>query len=153
MSVQKNAIFPTSVDKMWATLGDPRMMSFRSDVESVNIPPNHQANQVGADFSIRYTTGEERNYQVFSRDDHKFSISWCLLPSEIPGEANAEETTISITPLTETGESLVTWSINVGSEASSAYVKSLQLGLQELLLEIRSSMFPEAAHLAKKRTL
>lgn len=140
-----------SVDELWPHIGDPRMMSRRSDIEAVLTSTTFSPNQVGATFEVLFTSREVRKYQIFARDDNKRTISWFRLPSEIPGEANAEETTISLTPLTETGESIVTWTVNVGADATPEFVRSLQLNLQTLLLEVRAAMFPETVPASSKK--
>jgi len=136
-----SAVFPHSVEKVWAQLRDFTFPGrLISTIESCHTEDNKSPDSVGACRVTKWKTGEIRKDRLIALSDQYRHLTWEMVEAYPDTESLAAITTIRLVRVTEENHTLVEWSCDYSADVSNEFVSFNQKAFLQNLKEMRTSM-------------
>ncbi len=134
-----SAVFPHDIETVWAVVRDFTAVPKRfASVETVTLD-GPSAFSVGAHRTIKWKSGEEVTQRLLEVSDLHYHIAYETTASNVPGDASAAITTIRLYRISETKQTLVSWSTEFAADVAQKVVALEQKNYLQNLVDLRNS--------------
>jgi carbon monoxide dehydrogenase subunit G len=136
-----STVVPAPLQTVWHALRDFTFPAkLIKDVESVTIDENLPPTTVGAIRTMKWKNGATRKHRLLALDDQFYRVTWELVESDHDLEVSSQISTIKLTSITDTNETVVTWEADFAADVSGDYVINEQKFFAENLKDIKNAL-------------
>mmetsp|Transcript_16324 Transcript_16324/g.18158 ORF Transcript_16324/g.18158 Transcript_16324/m.18158 type:complete len:152 (-) Transcript_16324:57-512(-) len=138
-----SAVFPLPIDTVWAAVRDFTFPAkLISTVKSASMEENASPTSVGAVRKLEWETGNWRKQKLIGLSDLDYTISWELVGVDLKAssEVTAIISTIKLYRITETNQTLVSWSSDFAADVQPDFVRFETESYTKNLVEMRTSL-------------
>jgi hypothetical protein len=133
-------VFPHDIEAVWHIVRDFSAVPKRfASVESVALD-GPSAFAVGVHRIIKWKSGEEVTQRLLELSDLHYTLSYETTASNVPGDASAAITSIRLHRISETKQTLVSWSTEFAADVAQKVVALEQKNYLQNLVDLRASL-------------